>query len=368
VASGDRWAGAESQVASLLRSLREHPDLELCAVVLNEGRLAEEIRKCEIDVRVICESHHGIWKIAMELASFANSKHVDILHAHRYKENLLASIAAHRCGIRHVLRSQHGMSEPFTGIRRQKQRLVRLVDAAVQRYMTERVIAVSQDLAVQLADRLGSSKTVMIRNGIDVGATRSELSTGEAKARLGIEASALVVGTAARLEPVKRIDLLLRAATQICGDLPNTKVLIAGEGAEEARLRAMARALGLGSRALFLGHRTDIFDVLRAMDVFVLCSDHEGLPMVVLESLALGTAVVARRVGGIAEVLSDGFNGILVNTSDSAELAAACVRLLRDPEQRRRIAANGKDVVEGAFTVRQCAAEVARLYRCLTAA
>ena len=105
-------------------------------------------------------------------------------------------------------------------------------------------------------------------------------------------ADCAVVGTAGRLDPIKRLDIFLAAAKQIGNALPNTRFVIAGDGTEASRLRDLAARLGLSDRVLFLGHRDDIYDVIRAMDIFVFCSDHEGLPMALLETLYLG---VARR-------------------------------------------------------------------------
>jgi len=101
---------------------------------------------------------------------------------------------------------------------------------------------------------------------------------------------------------------------------------------------------------------------LRAFDIFVLCSDHEGLPMVLLEALYLGIAVVARRVGGIPEVLEDRVSGLLVDSADPRMLAEACLRILKDSELRTRLAEAGCSRMASAFSAEQTADRVSVLY------
>jgi glycosyltransferase involved in cell wall biosynthesis len=208
-------------------------------------------------------------------------------------------------------------------------------------------------------------KIITILNGVDVEQVCSRYSTAEAKERLGVPGDCWLIGTAGRLEPVKRLDIFLSAAKTIAAEVPNTRFAIAGEGSETLRLRELVRAGLLQDRVLFLGHRNDIYDVLRAFDILVLCSDHEGLPMALLEALSLGVPVVARDVGGISEALKDGVNGILVASANSVALAEACVRLLSDEALRRRLSeAAGKSIAEG-FSVAGTAARVAELYQSL---
>ena len=103
------------------------------------------------------------------------------------------------------------------------------------------------------------------------------------------------------------------------------------------------------------------------MDIFVLCSDHEGLPMALLETLYLGVPVVARPVGGIAEVIQDGVSGVWVRSAEPDDLASACISLLRDDSRRHFLARGGAEVVAKEFTARHTAEQTAALYRSLCA-
>lgn len=365
IVSGDLWAGAEVQAASLLRALASRPDLSLTVILLNQGRLAEEVRACGLELKVIPENAKSFIQIFREAARFLRSRNIRILHSHRYKENLLAVLLARTCHIPHIVRTQHGMPEPFRGIRHWKQKLTLGLDRLLARWVTDRVISVSSELREHLERYMDPRKVVVIRNGLDTERVSSDLSLAEAKQRLGIPAACRTLGYAGRLEPIKRLDLFLAAAKLIAGRLPDTRLILAGEGSEAGRLREIARAHGLEDLVVFLGHRDDIYDVLRAMEIFVLCSDHEGLPMVLLEALHLGVPVVARRVGGLPEVIQDGVHGVLVLSDEPAEIAQACLRLLEDEGLRARLAAAGIASVAERFTAARNAAEVVELYRSL---
>lgn len=366
LSSGDRWAGAEVQLAMMLKAFQREKNLSVSAIVLNEGRLADEIRRSGIDVCVIPECKHNFFQILSRAAQFLKHKNVHVLHSHRYKENLLAALLARCCRVPVHVSSRHGAPEPFTGWRGYKQGAIETLDRAVARYATDRIVSVSEELRRYLTNRLPTGKVVTIYNGIDEEKVFSRFTAGEAKEQLGIPADCAVVGTAGRLDPIKRLDIFLNAAKQIGNALRNTRFVIAGDGTEASRLRVLTSSLGLSERVLFLGHRDDIYDVIRSMDIFVFCSDHEGLPMALLETLYLGVPVVARPVGGIAEVIQEGVSGVWVPSAEPADLASACISLLRDDSRRKSIARAGTAVVAKEFTARHTAAQTANLYRSLS--
>ena len=349
-------------MATLLKGLARKKELLLSAILLNEGRLAEEARCCGVDVKVIPESKKNFLEIFAVAAQYLQGKDIRILHSHRYKENLLAALLAWRCKVPFVVRSQQGLAEPYGGFKRHKQALLHLLDRIVARYATDRLICASDDLRNEFLRYVEPQKVVTIHNAVDREQACSSLSLLDAKKRLGLPQDCWVIGSAGRLEPIKRLDIFLSAASQIAARLPNTRFVVVGDGSQEAPLRELAKTKGLQERALFLGHRTDIYDVLRAFDILVSCSDHEGLPTVLLESLCLGVPVVARSVGGIPEVIQDGVTGVLVDTGDPSALAEACVGILTDGVRRQRLASAGISWVAGKFAAEQTAAKVAKLY------
>jgi len=161
---------------------------------------------------------------------------------------------------------------------------------------------------------------------------------GEARAELGLDQKCRYLLTICRLMGWKGVDGILRAL----GELPeDVHLLVAGDGDMEAAWKALAAELGLAGRAHFLGNveHARIPLLIRAAEVFVLNSRYEGLSHTLLEVLHLGTPIVASRVCGNPEVVTDGESGLLVDPLDPAELTAALRRLLDDPPLGRRLAA-----------------------------
>lgn len=364
IVSGDRWAGAEAQISSALRYLATDRRFRLSAVVLNAGRLANELREAGVDVLTVPESEHSFAQICRRTTDFVRQRECHILHSHRYKENLIAAIAGWAAGIRHRVRTQHGMTEPFTGWRALKHSLVQAVDRGVLRN-TDRVIAVSTDMETRLR-RSAGDRVVLVPNGIDTMRVASTLYHMEAKQRLGLPPRSWLVGYVGRLEPVKRLDIFLRAAKLLSSQVPDACFAIAGDGAEQAAVERMVAELQLQSRVSILGYREDVFDVLRALDVFVLCSDHEGLPMTLLEAMYLRVPVVARAVGGVLDVIENGCHGLLFRSAEPAELAATCLKM-RESDHQRLAGCAAQRVVEH-FSAQSSAQILAKTYSELIAA
>ncbi|MGH9580521.1 MAG: glycosyltransferase, partial [Terriglobales bacterium] len=336
--SGDLWAGAEVQVVGLLKALARRSGLQLSAVVLNPGRLVDELGTAGIEVKVIPESRTDFFGVAAEAREFLLRVRPHILHSHRYKENTLAAWLARSGLVPLRVRTQHGFPEPFVGLRGFRHGLVQAFDRLTARHATDCVIAVTEELRTRLVQNLPADRVVTIHNGIEVNQFQPRFSRERARERLGLPVGCWTLGTAGRLEPVKRLDLFLQAARHLSQKVPQARFLIAGEGSAMGDLREMSQTLGLQDRVQFLGHRDDMPDVLQCMDILVLSSDHEGLPMILLEALCLRVNVVARSVGGIPEAMTDGVHGVLVDSADPVVLAEKCLQLRADPIRRKRMA------------------------------
>jgi glycosyltransferase involved in cell wall biosynthesis len=183
---------------------------------------------------------------------------------------------------------------------------------------------------------------------------------------LGLDVAVPVVAVVGRLSPEKGQEYFLEAMTVVATAIPGVAALIVGEGQEEERLRARTDALGLGGVVRFVGYRRDMDTVYPAVDLLVLPSLSEGLPMVALEAMARGIPVVATRVGGVPEVVEDGHSGMLVPSADPRALARAVITLLLDPVRRRVMGGAGRERVARGFSIRARAERVLSLYEDVT--
>ena len=164
----------------------------------------------------------------------------------------------------------------------------------------------------------------------------------DVRAELGIPDSAPVVATVCQLRPEKGLELLVGAAQRLRPEFPELRVLIAGDGAEKARLHEMIRAAQLEGTVLLLGTRTDVPEVLEAVDIAVCCSTFEGTPLSVMEYMRAGKPVVASDVGGLPELIEDGLHGLLFEVGNVHALAGALAELLRRPDRRAEMGDAGR--------------------------
>jgi len=365
VAMADLWAGAEVQLAILLSHLSKMSDLEIIGIFFNEGRLAREVMDLGIKTHVILESRYGPISILKQLSDCFRHHPIDILHTHKYKDNILGAISSVCQRIRWRVRTIHGSPEPLGGFPAVKAKIYEIVDNGVNRWLVDRILAVSLDLRSQLTKHFGAEKVICVHNSIDIGQMRVSGCAAGLRKELKLSEQEFVIGTIGRLMPVKGLNSFLKAARIICRQRPNVKFIIAGDGPLAGSLHAVAHECGVDKDVLFLGHRNDSHEILNLMDLFVLPSLSEGVPMALLEALALGRPVVASRVGGIPEVIEHGVNGLLVTPGSEEELARNCIALMDDYGSAQRLGEAGRKQVKEKFSAKIMAERVAEVYRSL---
>ncbi len=223
-----------------------------------------------------------------------------------------------------------------------------------------RYIAVSNGVARQLRQvfDVPASKISVVHNAVPAGAAGGRPDQALRTAWAGSTGRRVVL-TAARLAPQKGQRYLLEAAAL----LPDVHFVLAGDGPDKDQLCAQANELHLSDRVTFLGHRTDVPDLLANCDVFVLPSLFEGLPLTVLEAMSACKPVVATAVEGTDEVVTDGENGLLVPPRDPEALAHAIRTLLDNPALARRLALAGKARVRSEFSAAVMARRVSDVYQ-----
>lgn len=316
IVSGDLWGGAEAQAYALLSSLSAMPGTPVLAALMNEGDLAERLRAQGIDVVVFNERGQQPLRILFGLATLMRKWQPDIVHTHRAKENILGSLAILLAGGGiPCVRTVHGASEHspegvLAGVRR---RVIGFLDYLCARYLQQRTIAVSAELGAQLAVRLPGELIVVIENGVDAVQLRSQAGVADFRR---LEPEATHVGIVGRLVGVKRVDLFLAMAALLQRDVldRNWRFHVFGDGPMRHELSSLCERLGIAALTTFHGHRSDIATCIASVDVIVMCSDHEGMPMTALEAAALGVPVVAHAVGGLVQVVAE---PLLVSTHEA---------------------------------------------------
>ena len=306
IISGDLWAGAEVQACTLISELIRMPDTEVAAVVMNEGRLADKLGALGIRVDIINERKLGSLQIGLRLRRLMKSWWPDVIHTHRQKENILGMLANRSFRDVPVVRTMHGGDERtgVTGWRRIRHAVVMELDRWCGRASQQKVIAVSRDLALKLAQDFPADRIVLIENGVAAEAVRAARGVAEFRTA---DPNSLHIGIVGRLVPVKRVDIFLETAAYLRRQYPDRpwRFHVFGEGPLRADLAGLSERLRISETVTFHGHRPDIATCIGGLDALVICSDHEGMPMTALEAAALDVPVVAHAVGGLVDVVSE---------------------------------------------------------------
>ena len=292
------------------------------------------------------------WRMPLELARLLRALRVDIVHTRNAEPFFYGMVAARLAGVPVVIHSEHGRTFPEKPLR-----------ARVQRWLLSGASAafcVSERLKEDLVRELGVSpeRFEVIHNGVDIERFRSARCSGERRpADVGV-----VIGSVGRLAAVKNYPLLLEALARLPA-LPPARLLLVGEGAERPSLQALAAKLGLAGRVQFAGHRDDVPQALREMDVFVLPSTSEGMSNTLLEAMAAGVATVASDAGGNSEIIVSEVSGLLFPSADVAALAAQLGRLIGDPALRGRLARAAAARVKVEFSIEAMIRRYEQLYQ-----
>lgn len=350
--------GAERVVLDLCKSLKRYGCESIIGVIRNSHNphveVADEARKNSIDAVIFpCEGQLDV-KLIFRIRKYASENQINLMHCHGYKSNFYGLLAGKKW-IPIVTTNHNWLTSHW------KLRAYRRFDSLLIRYFT-RIIAVSDGVRKEML-RYGvpKEKIRVIDNGIDLtrfGDTRSPEAIRE---EFGIKKGVTVIGTVGNLGAEKGHVYLLQAAKGIVHSVGTVKFVFVGDGPMRVYLEHEALALGIRDNVIFTGFRTDVPTLLSAMDIFVLPSVIEGLPMVLLEAMAAQKAVVATRVGAIPKVVNNG-NGILVEPRDAAGLQNAILSLLTSEEKRQKFASAGHDTVRKGFSSERMSSEYIHLY------
>lgn len=301
--------------------------------------------KFEFNPRIVSALYKLLW--------FVLDEEIEIIHTHTRASSVVGHFLSGLTKIPYVS-TCHGFFKPRLGRR-------------LFGCWGKRVIAISEAVREHLVNdfKIKKSKIALISNGIDINAFSKYYGPhqiAEIRQNIGLK-SGPVVGTVARLSPVKGHKYLINAMKIVIDKKPEAQLLIVGEGPEEDSLRILVEQLGLTDSVAFMDSVIDTTLVLAVMDVFVLPSVAEGLGLALIEALAYKRPVIASDVGGIYSIVKDGITGLLVPPRCVEKLAEVIVKLLEDRELAKRLGENGRRLVEKEFSISQMRDDIEGVYK-----
>lgn len=360
IASGDLWAGAEVQLYQLAKELQKNARIRLSIILLNHGILEEKLLAAGIAVIVIDEKKINNLLILAQLYSYLKTLSPDIVHTHRRKENILGGLAAMFVSRTRSLRTVHGAPETHAAFTHIHSHLLRYMDWFVGNFLQDRIVAVSAQLAKQLATQFSEDNVRIVENGIDINELQA---AGVEPVSLPGPSNSINIALIGRLVPVKRIDIFIHIARVLKEKNDKRYIFyIFGDGPLHADIMALIGQLNLNEQIFMLGFRKNICAYLAKMNFLLITSEHEGLPMNLLEALGLKIPVIAHAVGGIPSVLGHGKYGILIDSDDPRIYAHAIEQALTDVTHLSSLVQNGYQHLTQRYAINHTASLYFQLY------
>jgi glycosyltransferase involved in cell wall biosynthesis len=323
------------------------------------GTLGEELQQEGFSVEVLSRRPGIDFRCAWRLSRLLRRERVDVLHAHQYTPFFYA-MAGRMPTIRPpILFTEHGRLYPDYPSRK------RILFNRLMLRPRDRVTAVGDAVSQALIANEGipGRRIQVVYNGIDCERFPGHFGVrDEVRRELGLGPAEPVIIQVARLDELKDHQTAIRCFARVAREAPGARLVLAGDGPEEADIRAMVKQLGLVQSVLFLGLRKDVARLLQAADLFLLSSISEGIPLAMIEAMCAGLPVVSTLVGGTGEVVREGKTGLLAPARDDAALAQAVLRLHRDPGLRRLMGENGKQRARELFSEEQMARRYLAIY------
>jgi glycosyltransferase involved in cell wall biosynthesis len=305
-----------------------------------------------------------------ELTRLVFRERPDVVHTHTAKAGTLGRLAAlaynvvrrrrHRCAVVHTFHGHvfHGYFGALGSA------LVRAIER-VMALLTDRIVTISESQKRDICDvyRVAPPwKTEVVELGLELDPLLRLEENLALRDELGFGPDDVVFGYVGRFVPIKDLPTLIGAFAQLAAEVPRARLLLVGDGEQRRALEVLVAELGLDDRVRFAGWRRDLAAVYGAMDVGVLSSLNEGTPVALIEAMAAGRPVIATAVGGVRDVVSDGWTGLVVPPSSARALADAMLRLASDRESRHRLGAAARREIASRFFPGRLVSEITHLY------
>jgi len=333
LASGDLWAGAEVQLFHLAVKLHELYGIHLLVVLLNHGQLEQELIEKGIAVTVLDESKLSGFSILLEFYHIVKLFQPDIVHTHRSKENVIGGIVARLNGKKSV-RTVHGASEfsirPFN--------LKRFVFDGADRlagfFLQQKIISVSDELKQKMKKIYPDSKLAVIENCVDVEYIEKK---SLKPCNHDIDKNNFNIAFIGRFVPVKRVDIFYSIAKSVISNSEHEMIHfhMIGDGPLKKNIDDMLLSDKLTKNIHLYGFIENTAPLLKNMNLLIFTSDHEGLPMTLLEAMTLGVPVLSRNLPSICEVLCSGECGYFIKSDNVSDYADIIEHIMTNGEEAR---------------------------------
>jgi glycosyltransferase involved in cell wall biosynthesis len=327
-----------------------------------EGRSAEQIIRSLRANYIELGMKKGLLDIETvpSLARLIRRDKFQIVQCNLFRANIYGALATRLAGSARSICVAHNVERYMTDSD-VVSRAARTVERQCVRFASA-YVGVSQAVGSAIRDLLAleSDKIAIIQNGLDDSPLIA--SRGEARERLGVDSTAVLIGSVGRLHPQKSYADLLTAIAGLTPPIPQLKVVVVGDGPERQALNKYRDKLGLEGVVSFVGARSDVIDILPAFDTFVMTSTYEGLPVALIEAMRSGIPAVVTDAGGMPEAVVHGLNGFVAERGDVKAVGDYISRLARDPRLRQEMSLAARQRFVCGFSAKTMAQNYLALY------
>lgn len=344
IASGDLWAGAENQVYNIIAGLKKIDDCRVIVIVLNKGKLYNELRKLGVETFLVDEKKVSLIGQLIRIMSIIRKNEVAIVHSHRYKENIIAGMIKLIYRNFLLVKTQHGTFDIIKKMSTGRMKMYRLIDLSFTKTVFDKTIGVSVDISNQF-NKYIKKKIATVSNSI----CNYKYTVMERGYQYGNSKDRTIRLTfIGRLVKIKNIEEFIKITKILYDSKYYCLSYIVGSGPEADHLKKISGELYTKSIIQFLGEIDNISEILNKTDILLITSIHEGLPTVLLEAMYFGKIVISRSVGGIPEVIDNNINGFLY--SSVSEAISLITQICENPSKFDYIRTNAINTVKNNYT------------------
>lgn len=360
VIDGLEFGGGERVFLQLAAGLRD--GYQLFVAAMPGGSFENELKRLKIQFLPIDISRRISLKPILQIKNIIRNKKIDLVHSQGARADFFARVAGRIARVPHIFCTIAMPVEGFD-VGPLRKMIYRFMDWLSERYVAC-FIVVSDSLKRTLIEgrEIPAQRVVRIYNGIELDQYRLDAEHVNLRKEFGIPQDVLLIGAIGRMVWQKGFEYFIESIPAIIKTFPKVRILIVGDGPLRKSLEALSEELRVKDNVIFTGFRSDIKEILSAIDILVIPSLLEGFPMITLEAMAMAKPIVATNIDGITEQITDEKDGILVPPKNSEALARAVIRVLADKESAKALGLAARKKVEQEFSVEKMVAETEKVY------
>lgn len=352
-----RIGGTEQVIMNLVDGMCDQFSISLFCIEEPIGPFGDILREQEVDVFSYNRKPGFDLSLIKAIRTHIIRNNIDILHCHQYTPYSYGVLASLFTRVR-VIFTEHGRFYPDTSSWKRT-----LINPILQ-YFTETTISISKATKEALIEfeSFNRDDIAVVYNGI-ADHSKSVNNSNEIKEQLGIDEGTVVLGTIARLDPIKNQELMILSFSKVLEVHNNTVLVIVGDGEMMPTLRALVKELQIEDKVIFTGYESIPYGYLNVMDIFLLSSLSEGTSMTLLEAMSFGKPCVVTDAGGNAEIIIDEKNGLVTPNNDMQSFADAIIKLLNNPDEISAMAVIARDMYEQYFSISTMVNQYKKFYQ-----